>query len=289
MTSAQQNQRPKITVATNLLSDRPQLWANLGLWSAGNLLTYEAACQSLAQLHGDTGRLEAPHKLLDVAAGRGASLTFWHTHYGLRDIDALEPDRFSCDLIQKNSQESQTPWLGQVYNDTLESYLDNNQKSPFPWGQYDRVLCIDSAYHMRSTEDFLRFGHLALKPGGLLVWTNFTHTQPLPTLPAKLLKWVGIHQESIINTTRFSKQSTDHGFSIDTVLNINEHVMGGFSMFVKSRRRLLPWHSRLLKSWWTIEGTALALDGLAANKDMGYGLYVLKKKVTPVLGRRHDL
>ncbi len=276
MTLPLQNQRPKITVATDLLSDQPQLWANLGLWSSGNTLTYVEACQHFARLHGDSGGFEAPHKLLDVAAGRGASLAFWHSDYGLTNIDALEPDGASCELIHKLSQESASPWLGQVYNHTLESYLDGKQDPPFPWGQYDRVVCIDSAYHLRSTEDFLRFGRRALKPEGLLVWSNFFHAQPLSILPAKLLTWAGIHQDSMVNTPRFPKQAADHGFSIDTILNLNDHVMLGFSWFVKSRRKVLPWRSRLFKSWWTIEATALALEGLAGTKDIGYGLYVLK-------------
>lgn len=292
-----------VTVATDLLADKPQRWANLGLWTPPsseanpNLsLAYPTACENLAKAHGDAAGLTPGHKLLDVAAGRGGSLVFWHDVYGLTHMDALEPSQASSELIRNLNGPLNPSIVREVYSHPMEDYLDSYSRSGFPqkspiqlrdpgplsWGGYDRVLCLDSAYHFRSHLDFLRFGHLALKKGGLLVWSNFYYDQPLTPLSVKMLRWAGIHQGAIIDQDKFEGSVQNLGFKVISRLPLDTSVMQGFAWFVKSRRHQISWRSRFQKSWLTIEGTAAALDYFARPKQMGYGLYVLEKVVDPL-------
>lgn len=283
------------TVTTKTLGDNPQDWANLGYWFSYDLSalrkpppippldswpekSYEKACTDLAAIHGACAQLEPDHRLLEIACGRGASVQLWVDGFRLNRIDLMEP----CPLSSAHLQTRWSPGsphspVQSLFHCRLEDALHGVQKAPSALGSaglriphrasYDRMVCVDSAYHFSSTEDLLDLARQCLRPGGIVVWSTFTFDRSQgPGLGNRglppWLSWLGIQEKSLVDLSNPRIPASQSGFDWHPPWILDEGVIGGFARFVSARRRRLSWFQKLSLEWLKIEATALALNQL---------------------------
>lgn len=293
------------TVETKDLDENSNEWANLGYWLHRPHIsekgvwenpqepdvipwppkTYSEACQDLARIHADYAGFNPHQKLLDIACGRGASVKLWAQEYGITGIDVLEPCNKSMKILKATFQGETSNPVENFFACKLEDILGNiktppniseaplifnDEKGLISIGPYDRIVCIDSAYHFSSTHLLLEFARKTLKQGGMLVWSNFTYDSKkfLPPLWLSLLK---IRKEAMVDLSSMNELAAHFGFEWHAPFHLNHGVIQGFPLFVEKRRCFLSLFQKLSTSWLTIHATAVALKQLTVSTKVTRG------------------
>lgn len=107
--------------------------------------------------------VQAGDRVLDIACGRGKSSFI---------AQCLYPDSnvVGIDLVDEHVQVAQT-----LFNrtDQLSYQVGNAQQLRFPDESFERVVCIEAAFHFPDRAEFLRQAYRVLRPGGRLVVIDF--------------------------------------------------------------------------------------------------------------------
>lgn len=107
--------------------------------------------------------VEPAHRVLDVACGRGKSSFI---------VSCMHPKAtvVGIDLLEHNVQVAET-LFDKIGNLT---YLNGNAMSlDFPDASFDRVMCLEAAFHFSDRAQFLQEASRVLEPGGKLVVVDF--------------------------------------------------------------------------------------------------------------------
>ena len=127
---------------------------NFGYWESDTENQKEASEQLverlLALLPGKQGNI------LDVACGLGASTRHLLRYYKPEDIKAINLSEAQLRRARENA-----PGVECLYMDAANL--------EFPDESFDNVICVESAFHFKTREAFLREALRILKPGGWLV------------------------------------------------------------------------------------------------------------------------
>ncbi len=143
---------------------------NLGYYSFGGCFSFlnlmpnmELAQQRLVRKSVELLQVLPGHRVLDVACGRGKSSFMVH---------CLHPDATvtGIDLLDRNVQVAQT-LFDQVRN--LSYRPGNAMDLDFPDASFDRVMCLEAAFHFPDRQRFLSEVSRVLRPGGRLVVVDF--------------------------------------------------------------------------------------------------------------------
>ncbi|MDZ4687501.1 MAG: methyltransferase domain-containing protein [Planctomycetaceae bacterium] len=138
----------------------PFTWPLASLNVAVNL---EMAQRRLVMKSADLLNVQPGQRVLDIACGRGKSAFILH---------CLEPSAtvIGMDLLDGNIAVAQA-LFDQV--EPLSYQVGDAANLPFPNDSFDRLLCLEAAFHFPDRPQFLREAFRALRPGGRMVLVDF--------------------------------------------------------------------------------------------------------------------
>ena len=138
--------------------------------------------------------------ILDVGAGTGwiadrvASLC--------EETYALEPNESRLNfIVAKHLQ--------------VKAFSATAQSVPFPERYFDKLYSVFAFHHFPDQEDSLEEFHRILKPGGLLLFQEYFHTQPGlgPYLERKIMK----SKVRFLDPPELERILSSHGFKVEVV------------------------------------------------------------------------
>lgn len=187
-------------------------------------------------------RLTRGSRVLDVGSGRGMSSFFMAQAFPQADITAL-------DLLPQNVAAAQT-----LYGNTRNlTYLEGDAMNlRFPDESFDRVLCLEAAFHFPDRNRFLSQLARITPPGGRVVIVDFMSkadkdspvwNDPRIQVVRQTWQW-----EYFDSARQYQSNAVANGFHIEACHDWSAHVTAPlgtvFELVAGLARR--PWGRRLL-------------------------------------------
>ena len=145
-------------------------YLNFGLWENG-ITDYVAAAENLVRRMGHMLGLNAHSRLLDVACGMGAQDVLLHNIFG-GEIDALD---VTWKHVDHTTRRVQSAGLSKV----IRAHHGTATKLPFPEATFTHVISVEGPEHFDTREDFFCEAYRVLKPGGVMVLSDYNlHRKP---------------------------------------------------------------------------------------------------------------
>ncbi len=223
------------------------------------------------------------HQVLDLACGRGKSSFILHCLYPGATVVGM-------DLLQRNIQVAEA-LFDHLPNLTYVTGDVSNLK--FADQSFDRILCLEAAFHFPDRAQFLREAHRVLRPGGKLVvvdfaWKTDAHRErrhdPLTRLVRDIWQW-----EDFYSIGDYERAAADAGFRVhaqhDWTSRVSTPIQAVFRVLSDLGnntwgRRFLEWRNPLYRSISPADWQALAHAVLAhqhVRNHSNYMVFVLEK------------
>jgi SAM-dependent methyltransferase len=197
-------------------------WGNLGLWRDADD-DYAGACSALARAVADAAGLRRGDAVLDIGCGAGDELLLWLDAYGAGLVVGVERDAL---LVQAARQ--------RVGSRAAVEQASALEFAAFGTARFDRVVCVDAAYHLSPRSAFLRAAWQALKPGGTLAYTDLSLQRGSAWLHAAA-RLCGLAPADLLDAPAQQQRLLEHGFVDATVQPLDVPVLDGFARFVQGQ------------------------------------------------------
>ncbi|HET6424872.1 MAG TPA: methyltransferase domain-containing protein [Planctomycetaceae bacterium] len=240
------------------LGDYPFRWPFASLNVAVNL---EWAQRRLVMRSARLMQIQPQHQVLDLACGRGKSSFILHCmHPG---ATVLGMDLLPGNINVAETLFDQLPGLSYTTGDVCNM--------PFPDQSFDRILCLEAAFHFPDRAKFLREAFRVLRPGGRAVvvdfaWKTDAHRQhrdePRTQLVRDVWQW-----EDFYSISDYQRAATDAGFRIaaqhDWSSRVTHPIQAVFRCLSdlgnnSLGRRFMEWRNPLYRSISDADWKALA-------------------------------
>ncbi len=162
---------------------RPGTWGSLGLWQDG-VDDYAPACESLARAVGQAAGIQPGDRVLSLGCGAGDELLLWLRAFGAAEVCGLERDAALVAAARERLSRSTLPagTRVQVLAGDAAALATRAQPGTGPDAglapPFDRIVCVDAAYHVSPRTPFLRAVRALLRPGGRFALTDLTLGPP---------------------------------------------------------------------------------------------------------------
>lgn len=245
-------------------------WGSLGLWRDGDD-DYAAACEALALAVGQAAGVQRGDRVLSVACGAGDELLLWSQHFGAAQVLGVEHDP----LLLRAAGRLTAGQGGTTLRAGSGTELQALGLAP---GSFDRVLCVDAAYHLQPRQAFLQGALRLLRPGGGLAYTDLcldTRDAPwrLPIgnpLVRGAARLCGVQAHELLSPPDQSARLQALGFAGARVQRLDDAVLGGFARYVGLQGQRISrtaWHPD-----WRRPGLTARLIGPCRAAGLGYVL-----------------
>lgn len=242
-------------------------WGSLGLWHEGDE-DYAVACEALATAVGQAAGVQAGDRVLSVACGAGDELLLWLLHFGAAHALGVELDPMLVRAAERLTASHPGGVALRAGSGTALSSLGLLPQS------FDRVLCVDAAYHLRPRLAFLQGAWSLLRSGGCLAYTDLCLDSvgapwraPLVRNAARLC---GVAARELQSPADQAARLQQLGFEDVQVQRLDEPVLGGFARYVNQQGRRISrtaWHPD-----WRRPGLTARLIGPCRAAGLGYVL-----------------
>lgn len=263
-------------------------WGSLGWWGPGTggaasadaPADYFSACTALASEVARAAGLAPGERVLSVACGAGDELRLWGLHFGAAAVVGVERDAALARLANVCSAALPN---AQVLQGTGTALLQLG----LPPASFDRVLCVDAAYHLQPRSEFLQAVFTLLRPGGTLAYTDLVLDDVHADARAawwqhRRRAWLhigtracGLAPGSLLGSAAQLQRLQDAGFITPTLQRCDEAVLGGFTRFVQHQSRRLP-GGRWQAGWRRVALTAMLIPPCRAA-GLGYAVLSASK------------
>ncbi|MDH3219641.1 MAG: methyltransferase domain-containing protein [Gammaproteobacteria bacterium] len=237
------------------------LYLNLGYWKSAS--SYDAACESLAELLGEYAQLQPGDRVLDVGSGFGDADNYWLHRFGLSSITAINLTRSQARTARQR-----------FCDERLRIICGNALALPFDAAAFNKLLVLESAFHFEPRDIFFNEAARVLEPRGRLTLADVV----IRYSPSGVIaNWIAKRGRALWQTpecnlygreTYVAKLKTA-GFEDINVVSIAAHVFAPFKKF--ARRRVLDEevrrrvHPLLRKIWASSHGGLDSLDYLVIS------------------------
>lgn len=257
----------------------PGTWGSLGLWQEGGD-DYAQACESLARAVGQAAGIQPGERVLSLGCGAGDELLLWVQAFGAAEVCGLEQDATLVAAARERLGRSALPagTRVQVRAGDATGLATLAQRAaegdPALGPPFDRVVCVDAAYHLAPRGPFLRAVRALLRPGGRLALTDLTLGPPRRAGWRLLLRGgAALAQVPLAELLPLPAQVARlhaAGFGAVQAQALDEPVLGGFARYVHAQGLRLA-HTGLHPDWRRVALTA-RLIGPCRAAGLGYAL-----------------
>jgi erythromycin 3''-O-methyltransferase len=171
-------------LATDNYFTETSRYRNLGYWR-DSPESADDACQAMADLVADAAALSPDDHVLDVACGFGEQDLVWIGDQAVSSLVSVDVTHSHIEWLSATASERSV-------GDRLAVVGASATELPFFAADFDRVVCIEAAFHFPSRAVFLGEAARVLRPGGRLAMTDIMLTPgrvgPLDRLLRRLFR-----------------------------------------------------------------------------------------------------
>lgn len=246
-------------------------WGSLGLWHDG-ADDYAEACSALAGAVGQAAGIQPGDRVLSLGCGAGDELLLWVREFGAAEVCGLERDAALVAAARRLLDRTPLPPGTRVQ--VLGGDAAQLGTLALPHRHFDRIVCVDAAYHLGPRTALLQAAHTLLRPGGRVALTDLTLA---PTGPARW-RWL-LHGAAALARVPLAEllplpaqlqrlQAT--GFGDVQALALDATVLDGFARHVRQQGPRVA--RTALHPDWRRPALTAALIGPCRAAGLGYAL-----------------
>lgn len=212
-------------------------------------------------------------RVLSVGCGAGAELRLWAEAFGAAEVVGIEARQPLVDLARQVAPAA----LVRLGSATALAELGLGE------GRFDRVLCVDAAYHFEPRRAFLKQALRLLRPGGRLACCDLVASRAPTRWRASALS-VAARACGLPGAppgeAMLRDLWCDAGFEAPGLTRLDEPVLGGFADFVRRHEARIG-RARFSRAWQRPALTARMI-GPARAAGLGYVLLAARRPASSI-------